>query len=418
VTGERASSPRGALAVMCALFLLVGVAIGHEHGLDWLRGPPTAAAGGTMTASARAVLGPGTAAIPAGHTPGMLAFPAREPAPAGTRAVGLAVVGDTMMGSPAFGLPPDGGASFFARVAPLLSGDVVLANLEGTFSTSSGSKCPTPAPDADEEERRRASNCYAFQTPPGYARHMAAAGVTVANLANNHSFDFGPAGVEETLAALREAGVADTGLAGTAAEIVTGGGRVVVLGFAPYAWADPLLDIGAAAARVSDAAAQADIVVVTFHGGAEGAEAIRVPEGAETYLGEQRGDLRAFSHAMVDAGADLVVGHGPHVLRGMEVYRGRLVAYSLGNFAGYGSAFNLAGPLSTSMVLRAVLEPDGSLRRGRIHPTVLTSDGTPAPGGDAIAIVRSLSQQDFAGSAPRIGDDGTILPPATGSAGG
>jgi hypothetical protein len=96
----------------------------------------------------------------------------------------------------------------------------------------------------------------------------------------------------------------------------------------------------------------------------------------------------------------------------MEVYNGRLIAYSLGNFAGYGKAFNLTGPLSESMVLRATLAPDGAFQSGRIVPTVLTGSGLPAPGGEAIATVGRLSQEDFGASAPTIGGDGVIRPPA------
>ena len=72
-----------------------------------------------------------------------------------------------------------------------------------------------------------------------------------------------------------------------------------------------------------------------MHAGAEGSDRAHVEPGPETYLGEPRGDSVAFTHAVVDAGADLVVGSGPHVLRGLEWYRGRLIAYSLGNASGY-----------------------------------------------------------------------------------
>ena len=128
-----------------------------------------------------------------------------------------------------------------------------------------------------------------------------------------------------------------------------------------------------------EAAAHAELVVVMFHGGAEGSDRTHVPSGTETFLGENRGDLRRFTHAVIDAGADLVVGSGPHVLRGMEVYRGRLIAYSMGNFGGY-KVFGLGGVLSTSGVLQVTLSPDGRFRSGRFRPTQLVGSGTPAPG--------------------------------------
>ena len=72
-----------------------------------------------------------------------------------------------------------------------------------------------------------------------------------------------------------------------------------------------------------------------IHAGAEGADQLHTPYGSQYYLGENRGNARAFAHAVIDAGASIVLGSGPHVIRGIERYRGRLIAYSLGNFVGY-----------------------------------------------------------------------------------
>ena len=133
-------------------------------------------------------------------------------------------------------------------------------------------------------------------------------------------------------------------------------------------------DVAAAKRLVRKAARLADVVVVTMHAGAEGTERQHVRAGTELFLGENRGNPVRFAHAVVDAGADLVVGHGPHVLRGMEWYRGRLIAYSLGNFAGY-KVFSLGGPLSTSGILRVtaprrrqVRDRAGSSRRTSSAP--------------------------------------------------
>jgi poly-gamma-glutamate capsule biosynthesis protein CapA/YwtB (metallophosphatase superfamily) len=329
---------------------------------------------------------------------------AAPPAPpvADAEPVRVTAVGDTVMGSLPYGLPPDGGASFFDEVDDLVAGDVVLGNLEGTLATGGSSKCGSGSP-----------NCFAFRTPPSYARHIKDAGFTVMNLANNHANDFGPSALRETVAALSRVGLRSTGRKGTVAVQKAGGQRVAILGFTSYDYADPLLDIPQARRRVREAAQKAEIVIVTFHGGAEGSDKTHVPRGAEYFFGENRGDLRTFSQAVVDAGADLVIGHGPHVLRGMEVYKGRLIAYSLGNFGGY-EVFGLSPVTATSMVLKVTLEPDGRLRRARIHPTQLVGAGTPAPGGNAISMVRDLSQQDFGARAPRIGAGGVITPPRSG----
>src|SRR5438477_12763364 len=109
----------------------------------------------------------------------------------------------------------------------------------------------------------------------------------------------------------------------------------------------------------------ADVVVVYMHAGAEGSAALHVTGGEETYAGEDRGNPKAFAHMAVGAGADLVIASGPHVLRGMEFYRGRLIAYSLGDFAGYRN-FSTVGTLGQSCVLRVRLRGDGTFEWGRV----------------------------------------------------
>ncbi len=315
--------------------------------------------------------------------------------------VSFAAVGDTVMGTPLYGLPPDGGAGFFADVDTELQGDVVMVNLEGTLSTNEGSKC-----GADS------TNCFAFQTPPSYAKWLSEAGFTVANLANNHAYDFGPEGQQQTMRALRRNGLLVTGPPGRIAVQRVGPVRVALVGFASYPWANDLTDIAAARKLVRKAAERADLVVVTFHGGAEGSDQQHVPTGTEYYLGENRGDLRAFSHAVVDAGADLVIGHGPHVLRGMEWYKERLIAYSLGNFAGYG-VFSLAGQTAISGILQVTLRADGSWQKGELVPTALVGEGVPVldPAEQAHGIVRELSREDFGERAIRVRRTGVLVPP-------
>ena len=326
--------------------------------------------------------------------------PPPPPAPSAAPKLRLAAVGDIVMGSPPYGLPPDGGASFFAAVDDLVAGDVVVGNLEGTLSLGGSSKCGS-----------RSTNCFAFRTPPSYARWLRRAGFTVMNLANNHAFDFGRQGQRETVAALDRVGLLHTGRPGEVAVQTVRGVRIALVGFAAYAWANPLTDIPRARQIVASAAREADLVVVTMHAGAEGSDRTHVRPGAETYLGEPRGDSLRFSHAVVEAGADLVVGHGPHVMRGMEFHRGRLIAYSMGNFAGY-EVFGLGGTLSTSGVLQVTLRADGSFVSGRLRPTRLVDPGTPAPGGDAVALVARVSREDFGARAARISGDGRIRPPS------
>ena len=313
-----------------------------------------------------------------------------RPAPRAVRSgaadsvVTIAAVGDIVMGSTP-NLPPDGGRTFFDAVSADLSGDVVLGNLEGTLSTGGRSKC-----------RSGSTNCYSFQTPPAYARWLKQAGFTVMNLANNHAFDYGASGQAQTLAALERQRLQTTGRPGEILIQRAGEIRVALVGFASYPWAQSLTDIPAARALVRDAAQAADVVIVTMHAGAEGTTRAHTRPGTERFLGENRGNVIAFSHAVVDAGADLVVGHGPHLLRGMEWYRDRLIAYSLGNFAGY-KVFALDGPLSIGCILRVTLRGDGSFENGLLVPTRLAGAGKPALdlSESAHGLVRRLSRADF-----------------------
>lgn len=323
-----------------------------------------------------------------------------QPPPAPTAGVTITAAGDIALGRDG-ALPSDGAATLFSRVRSELSGDVVVGNLETALTTRGESKCGVGGPD-----------CFAFRAPPSYARALKDAGFTVLNLANNHSFDYGPQGELETAAALDRFRLRHTGRPGEIARERVRRVRVAVLGFAPYPWAQDLLDIPGAQRLVREADTAADLVVVTMHAGAEGADHAHVVAGPETYLGEPRGDVLAFAHGVVDAGADLVVGHGPHVLRGAEWYRGRLIAYSLGDFAGHHN-FSVAGPLGTSAILRVTLRADGSWVRGTLVATRLVGAGAPVldPAGDAHDIVRNLSREDFGPRAMRLAPNGRLVPP-------
>jgi hypothetical protein len=334
-----------------------------------------------VAAQAAAGAPPTDTATSGAKQPSDVVIPKRKQTPA---LVTVAATGDIVMGSTP-NLPPDGGRSFFSQVQADLAGDVVIGNLEGTLSNGGVSKCGPSS-----------TNCFAFQTPPSYARWLRRAGFTVMNMANNHANDFGPSGLRQTIAALDKVGVAHAGRPGQVALQKVGGVTVAVVGFASYPRAASLTDIPAAKRLVAKASKLADVVIVEMHAGAEGADRQHVRRGTEIYLGENRGDVVRFSHAVVDAGADLVVGHGPHVLRGMEWYHGRLIAYSLGNFGGY-KVFGLGGPLSISGILRVTLREDGTFETGRLVPTMLAGAGVPAldPAETAHGSVRSLSKADF-----------------------
>ena len=323
-------------------------------------------------------------------------------ATAAAHSVTIAAVGDTMLGDTP-DLPPDPGA-YLEAVEPILDrgAQIVFGNLEGTLTTATAGKCgPASHP---------AKNCFAFRDPPGYARYFKQAGFTILNDANNHSFDFGAVGQAQTVRTIHAAGMAQTGLPGEITVVKDGGVTVAFVAFAPYTYDADLLDLPAARSLIERARREAELVVVYMHAGAEGSGADHVTGREEYYLGEDRGNPEAFAHMAIDAGASLVIASGPHVLRGMQFYKGHLIAYSLGNFAGY-SNFATGGDLGISVILHVTLSATGRFESARIYPIRFTGTGRPVPGGTGVAFTAQLGSADFGRTAARISSSGVITPP-------
>jgi hypothetical protein len=345
-------------------------------------------------------------------------------------------VGDINLGTLTLpgGVPPEDGRGLFDAARPELQADLVVGNFEGVLGDSGitykcgpeGRRVPAadstaakPAPRPKKPSRPRQERprlCYAFLTPTALAPRVVEAGFTHLNLANNHANDFGPEGRATTERILDSLGIRTYGPLGSIAlDTVRRGDSLTtvgLVGFTTYPHSYDLLDHARSVAVVDSVRDLVDLLVVTFHGGAEGARALHVPEAAESLGREPRGDLRAWSRAVIDAGADAVIGHGPHVLRGLEYYRGKPIAYSLGNFLTY-RGFNLSGPLGLTGVLRLEAGADGSWRRARFSPMSQVPGNGPAPDttGAVLQLVRTLSREDFGESAARVGDDGEILAP-------
>lgn len=315
-------------------------------------------------------------------------------------------VGDMMLGSPFpddTRMPPDDGRDLLKAVAPLLtSSDITFGNLEGPMVDGGvPSKCPPTS-----------TRCFAFRMPTRYAKYLKEAGFDVMSIANNHAGDFGEAGRASTRRSLDELGIkhagSDRGQFSTAYLDVKGQ-KVAFIGFAHNNITPNVNDLAGARLLVQQADKQADIVVVSFHGGAEGTDSQHVPNRTELYAGEARGNLPAFAHAVIDAGADLVLGHGPHVLRGMEIYKERLIAYSLGNFTTYGW-FKLEAETALTIILNVKLDANGKFVGGTIHSGRQEGRGIPVldETGTAIRVIRNLSEADFGTNAPRIANNGNI----------
>lgn len=329
---------------------------------------------------------------------------ASTPAGPGPAVIRIANVGDIMMGTdyPENHLPDDDGVTFLREVTPLLrDADLTIGNLEGVLIDGGTPRKQCKNPRA----------CYLFRTPARYAQFFVDSGFDVLSLANNHSRDFGEEGRTASMQNLAAAGIKHTGREGDFAELSINGLDVAVLGYAVTLNSNLVLDYDIAVETVRQFAASHDIVVITFHGGAEGLDTTRLPFAEEEYFGEMRGDVVKFARLMVDAGADLVVGHGPHVVRAMEVYGDRLIAYSLGNFATY-YGISVEGIKGVAPVLTVSLDGVGRFVEGQIHSTIQIRPDGPSvdPEQQAMQLIRSLSIQDFTTPGIEFFDDGSIVP--------
>jgi len=329
-------------------------------------------------------------------------------------AITIAAVGDIMGGTiyphpDGRQLPPPDGrpAGLLSPLAALLGrADLALGNLEGVLAEPNA---PRTRPKCDGLKPR----CFAFRMPPTFATTIAAAGIDVLSLANNHARDFGPAGEAATREALAAAGLAWAGAPDEAARFEIRGQPVVV--FATATQWHPGWDVNRPEAlwpAIRKAKAEGALVILSFHAGGEGPDYVHVPPGRENFIGLNRGDVRAFAREAVAAGADLVVGHGPHVLRGLELIDERLIAYSLGNFFTW-ERFLLGGPRGVTAVLEVELARDGRFVRGRLHPAKQIDPGGPIPDSAGLAIdqIRELSLADFPESPLIIDNDGSLQVP-------
>ncbi|BCL14413.1 CapA family protein [Micromonospora sagamiensis] len=333
------------------------------------------------------------------------ASPSAPPAEA-ENVISLSATGDIIMGNAPNRLPPNGGKGFFDGVKTALEADLVMGNLEEPLTVDTGTgKCGA-----------NSTRCFQFRAPPEYAVHLKDAGFHLLNQANNHGYDYGPAGYENTQKALEKYDLKHTGAPDQITVVDVKGVKVAVAGFSSYVWSNSLVDIDAAEKVVEKAATMADLVVVQVHMGGEGSDKTRVKPGTEMFLGENRGDPVKFSRAMIDAGADLIVGHGPHVLRAMEFYQGRLIAYSLGNFAGGGKSLSNNGRLGWGGVLKVSLKADGTFVAGSLASTYMNGLGKPVadPDDRGLGLVRTLTGQDFPKTGARFAADGTISAPDAG----
>ncbi len=299
-------------------------------------------------------------------------------------------------------LPPGGDcAKLFNPVRDILhSGDVTFGNLEGVFSSEGGTakKCNNP------------KTCYVFRMPDEYLDCILDAGYNLLSVANNHVNDFGYAGRLNTVKLLEESGVPFAGFSTIpSVTFVKDGIKYGFAAFAPHSGTANLKDYEGAAKIVSALEDSCDIVIVSFHGGAEGRDYQHIPCTDEVYLGYNRGNACKFAHTVVDAGADIVFGHGPHVTRAMELYQDRLICYSLGNFCTY-ARFNLSGPNGLAPIIKVNVSRSGKFIDGEIVPVYQAGQGGPRldPQARVITKMQELIEADFPNGLLEVNDDGKI----------
>lgn len=274
--------------------------------------------------------------------------------------ISLAAVGDIMMGTnfpdPSY-LPPDNGSVLWAKVRDTLqSADLTFGNLEGVILDEGGEPKNCKNPEV----------CYLFRTPVRFTPNLVTAGFDFMSLANNHTGDFGEPGRHSTVSTLDSLGIVHAGqLLQPYTVFEKDHMRIGFAAFSPNYGTLSINDLEAAQKIVQGLDSISDFVVVSFHGGAEGSKHERLTRKTEVFYGENRGNVYEFAHGLIDHGADIVLGHGPHVARAIEVYQNRFIAYSLGNFITY-ARFNLRGPNGLAPIVYINIDPEGRFLNGHI----------------------------------------------------
>ncbi|MCW2922566.1 MAG: CapA family protein [Thermoleophilia bacterium] len=304
----------------------------------------------------------------------------------------LGWAGDIVVGSH-YGLPPNGGRDQFSFVDQLLRApELMIGNYEGTLSRGGASRCSG------------GPLCFIFQAPPERARNLRDAGFDVMNLANNHGLDKGADARRQTVAALARVGIASAGLPGRVTIVRVQDTNVGIVGMSPYPGTTNMRSSTEIFALVADARRRADVVVVAMHAGLEGAAGAHVPHGADYGT-----DTRGATHTAIDAGADVVFGSGPHVVRGIERYRDRYIVYSSGNFAGWHN-FGIGGLTAQSGVVRMTFDYRGRPTAAAWDGVILRGPGIPHVdrSGDVVRRVAALSREDFGRRGVRFTRDGSF----------
>jgi cell wall-associated NlpC family hydrolase len=311
--------------------------------------------------------------------------------------------GDIMLGSnyPSEAkLPAHDGKELLRNVKDILrDANVTFGNLEGCFLNEGGNPKPCK------------SGCYFFRMPNRYVNYLLDAGFDVMNIANNHMGDFGAPGRTNTVKVLKEAGLHYAGLEAVCETSVfeINGVKYGFCGFAPNTGTVRITKLDYAKKLVSELNAECDIVIVSFHGGAEGKAHNRVTRNTESFFGENRGNVYEFAHAVIDAGADIVFGHGPHVVRAAELYKDRFIIYSMGNFCTSGD-FSISGISGYAPIVKVFTDKEGKFVKGQIFSFLQKDKSGPVADANYSAAkeIKRLTELDFPQTNLTISNNGLI----------
>jgi hypothetical protein len=314
----------------------------------------------------------------------------------------IVAVGDMMLGTnyPSVSKLPHGNGKWLLQEADSIISNATISfgNLEGTFLDSGG----TP--------KGSGANIYNFRQPTSYASILKSSGFDLLSIANNHIFDFGKTGLMSTESVLKNNGFNFAGSVTAPYSVIEKNGlKIGLVAFAPHSGSISFLDLTNAVKLVKEVKGLCDILIVSFHGGAEGSKALHVTRKKEIFFNQDRGNVYEFAHTMVDAGADVILGHGPHVPRALEVYKNKLIAYSLGNFCTYGM-FNLNGTSGYAPLLEFQVNGNGDFLNGKIISFLQKGEGGPKLdlNNAAARLIQQLSKEDIPESKLQISDSGIL----------
>lgn len=322
-----------------------------------------------------------------------------------SKIISIIGVGDIMLGtnfpSETYLPPAKDCFPLLENIKPvLIDADLTVGNLEGCFSDTAPlvKRC------------KDSTKCYAFRMPERYAHCLKDAGFDVLTIANNHSGDFGDLARATTVKMLDSLEIVHAGwIKYPYTTFIKDSITYGIAAFAPNKGTVSIHDTVYAKRIVKELKEKADIVIVTFHGGAEGSKHQHITKQSEEFYGENRGNVYEFARTVIDAGADIVFGHGPHVTRAIDIYKDRFIAYSLGNFCTYGR-FNLSGPNGIAPIVKININENGKFIDGQIiSAEQLGRGGTYIDEEQrAVQIVKLLTETDLPESKIKVNSEGYI----------